>query len=37
MSGNFIWLFKHLEHQNPSIILGDIGELEDLGATRPSF
>ena len=25
MSGTSIWSFRHLEHQNPSIIEGDIG------------
>ena len=25
MLGNSIWSFRHLEHQNPSIISGDIG------------
>ena len=36
MSGTLIWLFRHLEHQNPSIISGDIGRaswMQNLGQT----
>ena len=30
MSGTLIWLFRHLEHQNPSIISEDIGRAKSV-------
>ena len=30
MSGTLIWSFRHLEHQNPSIISNDIGRAKSM-------